>query len=113
MTLQIAVLLFLAIFSEVVGTISLKLSEGFTHTLPSIVFGIGYAAAFYLLSLVLKQGAPIGTAYAIWAGVGTIGATMAGVIIWQDKLNLGIVAGIALIVLGVILLNVFSTAHAG
>lgn len=59
-------MLALAILSEVVGTVSLKLSEGFSKPLPSIVVVIGYAGAFVVLASVLKMGMPVGVAYAIW-----------------------------------------------
>ena len=59
----------IAIVSEVVGTMSLKASEGFTRLAPSVVVVVGYASAFYFLSLCLER-LSIGTAYAIWAGAG-------------------------------------------
>ena len=63
--------LFVAIVAEVVGTSALKSAEGFTKLGPSCVVAIGYAAAFYFLSLTLKT-IPVGMAYAIWSGLGTV-----------------------------------------
>jgi small multidrug resistance pump len=105
-------LLVLAIASEVVGTTSLKYSEGFTKIVPSLFVILGYGLAFYLLSLSLKQ-LPIGTAYAIWSGVGTALTAAMGVVLWRESLDLARVAGIVLIILGVVVLQAFSqtTTH--
>lgn len=96
----------LGIISEIIGTTSLKLSVGFTKPIPSVFVLLGYSIAFYLFSLALKE-IPLGTAYAIWSSIGTIGTVILGVIIWKAPLHpLGIL-GIAFIIAGVILLNVF------
>jgi small multidrug resistance pump len=105
------VLLMLAIVSEIVATTALKLSEGFSKPLPSLVVIVGYVLAFYLMSLVMKS-VPLGTAYAIWAGVGTAGAVMIGVLVWREPLDSIRMLAIGLIVTGVVLLNFFSNAHA-
>lgn len=97
--------LMFAIVSEVIATTSLKLSEGFSKPLPSIVVVVGYAVAFYFLSITLKN-MSLGVAYAIWSGLGTIGAVMAGLILWQEGLSLPRILGIVLIVAGVVLLNI-------
>lgn len=99
--------LLLAIASELVATTSLKLSDGFTKWVPAVVVVVGYGAAFYFLSLSLKH-VPLGTAYAIWSGIGTVGTVIIGVLLWQEKLDAWRVLGIVLIVLGVALLNVMS-----
>lgn len=104
-------LLLLAIASELVATTSLKLSDGFTKWAPAVVVVVGYGAAFYFLSLSLKH-VPLGTAYAIWSGIGTVGTVIIGVLLWQEKLDAWRVLGIALIVLGVALLNVVSPGDA-
>lgn len=105
------ILLLLAIISEVIGTSALRASEGFTKTWPTLLVVAGYGVAFYLLSLTLKQ-IPIGSAYAIWAGVGTALVAMVGVVLYRDPFNLWQGLGIALIVGGVVLLNLFGSAHA-
>jgi small multidrug resistance pump len=104
-------ILFFAILSEIVGTTSLKYSEGFTRPGPSALVVVGYAAAFYLMSLSLKQ-IPLGTAYAIWSGVGTAGTALIGLWLWNETFDLPRLAGIALIIGGVVVLNMFGgSAH--
>ena len=110
--MQTFLILFFAILSEVIGTVSLKLSNGFTKPVPSIVVVIGYGASFYLLSLALKA-MPIGVAYAIWSGVGLILTVIAGMIVWRETLDWARVVGIVLILIGVIFINVISKSPAG
>ena len=105
------IILFFAIFSEVIGTSALKYSEGFSKPIPSIIVAIGYGASFYLLSIALKS-MPIGVAYAIWSGVGLILTVIAGMILWKETLDLAKVTGIVLILAGIILINVFSKTAA-
>lgn len=98
-------LLALAILSEVVGTVSLKLSEGFSKPLPSIVVVIGYAGAFVVLASVLKMGMPVGVAYAIWSGAGVALVALIGAAFLGEAMTAVQVGGIALIVLGVVALE--------
>ena len=100
-------LLGLAIASEVTATASLKASEGFTKLVPSIVVLAGYSAAFYFLSLTLED-IPIGVAYAVWSGVGVAAITLISVFYMDQKIDLAGVVGISLIVIGVIVLRLFS-----
>jgi len=100
-------LLGLAIASEVTATASLKASEGFTKLVPSIVVLAGYTAAFYFLSLTLED-IPIGVAYAVWSGVGVAAITLISVFYMDQKIDLAGVVGISLIVIGVIVLRLFS-----
>ena len=81
-------ILLLAIAAEVAATVALKLSDGFTKWGPIVVVMVGYGLSFYLLALLLKYNAPIGIVYAIWSGLGTVGAVAAGVILWHERLNL-------------------------
>lgn len=104
-------LLGFAILSEIVATTALKLSDGFTKPLPSLIVVVGYGIAFYLISLSLRQ-IPIGTAYAIWSGVGTVATAAIGVLLWKETLEPGRIIGIALIVIGVVVLQAFSKAAA-
>ena len=99
--------LVLAVVSEVVGTAGLKASEGFTKVGPLAVVAIGYGAAFYFLSVSLKE-IPLGVAYAIWSGLGTVGSVLLGVLIWREALGLPHAVGIGLILAGVVILNVFA-----
>lgn len=98
------VLLAGAIAFEVFGTIMLKVSDGFTKFLPAASVVIGYILSFVLLGLALRS-IGLSTAYAIWAGIGTVGAVLAGVLIFGEQLPWVAVVGIALVVAGVILLN--------
>lgn len=100
-----------AIGAEVIATSALKASAGFTRLAPSSVVVVGYAAAFYFLSLTLKH-IPIGVAYAVWSGAGTVLITLIGVVAFRQKLDLAGVCGIALIVAGVLVLNLFSRSGA-
>ena len=99
----------LAIGSEVVATSSLKSTEGFTKLWPSLLVLAGYSAAFYFLSLTLDT-IPIGVAYAIWSGVGVASITLVSVFAFDQKIDLSAVIGIGLIIIGVIVLRVFSDA---
>ncbi len=97
----------IAITGEVVATSALKASNSFTNLIPSIVVVVGYAIATYFLTITLKT-VPVGIAYAIWGGLGIVLVTIAGFVLYQQKIDLIGMAGIALIVAGVVILNVFS-----
>ncbi len=99
--------LVIAIAGEVIATSSLKASEGFTRLLPSVVVVVGYGVAFYFLSLTLKS-IPIGTAYAIWSGLGIVLVASAGWLVFGQKIDLWGALGMGLIVAGVVLLNFVS-----
>jgi multidrug transporter EmrE-like cation transporter len=104
-----AVLLALAILSEVFGTVLLRVSDGMTKLLPSIGTLTGYAISIYLLALVLKH-LDIGLTYAIWAGVGTAMVAIIGVAVWDEPIGLLKVLSIGAVIAGVIGLNL-SGAH--
>ena len=104
-------ILVLAILSEVVGTVALKASEGFTRLGPNALVAVGYGLSFYLLAQALKP-IPLGIAYAIWSGLGTAGAVVAGILLWRESLNLVGVVGILLVIVGVAMLNLFSGVSA-
>jgi multidrug transporter EmrE-like cation transporter len=95
--------------AEVIGTSALKASEGFTRLLPSVVVVLGYAVAFYCLSLVLKT-VPVGIAYAVWSGLGIVLITLVAFVVYGQKIDLPGLIGMGLIVAGVVVLNVFSKA---
>ena len=97
----------LAITAEVVATTALKFTEGFTKFMPSILVAVGYAGAFYFLSRVLDQ-IPIAIAYAIWSGVGIALVGIVGWIWLGQKLDVGALVGIGLIIAGVLVINLFS-----
>ena len=97
----------IAIVSEVVATSALKAAEGFTRLVPSVLVVVGYALAFYFLSLTLRT-IPLGVAYAIWAGVGVALVALVGWVVYHQSLDIPALIGVALIVSGVIVLNLFS-----
>ncbi|AGJ54271.1 QacE family quaternary ammonium compound efflux SMR transporter [Streptomyces sp. FT05W] len=97
-------LLAAAIAAEVTATTAMKYSEGFTRLWPSLVTVVGYVLAFALLAQTLKT-LSIGTAYAIWAGVGTAAVAAIGVLWMGESAGPAKLAGIALIVAGVVVLN--------
>ncbi|MFI5958234.1 DMT family transporter [Cryptosporangium sp. NPDC051539] len=100
-----------AIVAEVTATSALKASHGFTVLWASIVVVLGYGWSFFGLSQALKLGLGIGTAYAVWAGVGTGLIAIIGWVAFGDKLGMTAIAGILLIVVGVVLVNLSGTAH--
>jgi len=99
--------LILAIVGELVATSSLKESNGFTKLWPSIISVTGYCVTFYFLSLAIKE-ISIGVAYAVWAGVGIILVAGVGYFYFHQKLDGPAIIGMALIVSGVIIINLFS-----
>lgn len=99
--------LLLAIIFEVIGTTGLKASEQFSKLIPSIITVISYLVTFYFLSLTLKQ-IPVGIAYAIWSGAGIVLISIIGLIVFHQKLDWPAIIGIGLILLGVVVINIFS-----
>lgn len=94
-------LLFMAAALEVVWAIALKSSEGFTHAWPSAIGVVAAIASFVLLALALRS-LPVGTAYAIWVGIGAAGVVAAGIAVFGEDASPLRIAAVALIVLGVI-----------
>ena len=103
------IFLSVAIVSEVIATSALKATGEFTRLLPSIIVVIGYLSSFYFLTLTLRT-IPIGIAYAIWSGAGVSLITLVGWVAYKQMLDIPAYIGIALIVAGVVVLNVFSKA---
>ena len=99
-----------AILLECGGTFLMKLSDGFSELLPSIGCLALYAACFAALAKAL-EGIALNVAYATWCGVGIILATAVSVLIFKEAMNPPVLAGILLIVVGVVLVNYFSVAH--
>ncbi|WP_328316865.1 DMT family transporter [Streptomyces sp. NBC_00388] len=98
------VLLAAAIAAEVGGTTAMKYSDGFSRLWPSLATGAGYVLAFVLLAQVLKS-LSVGTAYAIWAGSGTAAIAAIGMLFLGESMSAAKLAGIALVIGGVVLLN--------
>ncbi|MBY3620754.1 multidrug efflux SMR transporter [Acinetobacter sp. CUI P1] len=104
------VLLATAIICEVFGSSMLKVSNGFKRIFPSIGVILGMGLAFYSLSLALKT-IPLGTAYAIWSGVGTALTALIGVVIYKENFNRKKLLGLLLIIGGVIIMKLSGGAH--
>ncbi|WP_110926422.1 DMT family transporter [Bacillus massiliglaciei] len=103
--------LMISIIGELIGTSMLKASESFTKLWPVLGTVAGFGLSFFFLSLSLKT-VPLNAAYAIWSGIGTVATVIISVLIWKEKVNIGSVIGIALIIVGVIVLNLFGPGHA-
>jgi len=105
-------LLGIAIVSEVIATSALRASDGFTRLIPSVTVVIGYALAFLFLSMTLKT-IPVGIAYAIWSGLGIVLISVVAYFVYGQTLDIPAIIGMALILAGVLVLNLFSksTAH--
>lgn len=102
--------LLVAILAEVVATIALKASEAFTRPWPSLLVVLGYGVAFYGLSLTMRS-IPLGLVYALWSGLGLLLITLAGWLIWGQRLDPPALVGMALIIAGVIVINLGTRVH--
>lgn len=103
--------LLLAILAETAATTALKASGQFIRLWPSVVVVVGYGLAFYFLSLTLKS-IPMGVAYAVWSGIGIVLITLAGVVFYRQVPDVPALIGLALILAGVVVINVFSKTAA-
>jgi small multidrug resistance pump len=101
----------LAISCEVIATSALKATQGFTRWQPSALVVVGYLFAFYFLSLTLRT-TSVGVAYAIWSGVGIVLVSLIGWVFYQQSLDLAACFGICLIILGVLVIQLFSASGA-
>ncbi len=93
--------LFIAAVFEIVWAIGLKYTEGFTRLWPSVGVGAAMAASMFLLALAAR-GLPIGTAYAVWTGIGAAGTAILGIILFHESASALRLVCVALIVTGVI-----------
>jgi small multidrug resistance pump len=105
-----ALLLGIAILSEVAATLALRASDGFSRPLPVAVVIVGYGLSFWLLALALKH-IPVSLSYAIWSGVGTALIAIGGVVAFGETMNLMKLASLAIIVIGVAGLSASGGAH--
>lgn len=103
--------LLIAIVGEVVATTALKASDGFTRWGPATVCVLGYALAFYFLSLTLRA-IPVGIAYAVWSGLGLVLITVLAWLRFGQRLDLPALLGMGLILAGVLVMNLFSRSLA-
>lgn len=102
-------MLLIAIIAEVAATSALKAADGFTKLWPSVIVVVGYATAFYFLSLTVRV-IPVGIVYAIWSGVGIALIALVGWLILGQKLDVPAIAGIGLIAAGVMVISFFSAS---
>lgn len=102
----------LAILFEITGTTFLMKSVQFTKLIPTVIMGLCYLCSFFFLAQALKV-VPLGIAYAMWGGLGIVLTAIIGVVVFRQSLDLPALAGIGLIVSGVVVLNLFShsTTH--
>lgn len=101
----------MAIAAEVIATSFLKQSDGFRNIGPSLIMAAGYIVAFYFLSLALRD-IPTGIAYAIWSGVGIVLIATVAWVFQGQRLDAPAMIGMALIVAGVAVMNIWSKAAA-
>jgi small multidrug resistance pump len=96
-----------AIALEVLGTTALQASRQLTRLGPSVLMVAAYSGAFFLLSLALRD-IPVGVAYAIWSGAGIVLISLVGLVVFKQALDLPAIAGMGLIVAGVLVINLLS-----
>jgi quaternary ammonium compound-resistance protein SugE len=101
-------LLFSAGLAEIVFAVSLKYNEGFTKLWPSVATAISGICSFYLLTLAIKT-LPLGTAYAVWTGMGAVGVAMVGILLFKESADVCRLMSISLIILGIIGLKLTET----
>jgi small multidrug resistance pump len=103
------VYLAIAVVAEVIGTSALKASDGFTRLGPSLLTAVSYAIAFFLLSLTLRV-MPTGVAYALWSGFGIVLISLVSYVWSHQSLDGPAIAGLGLIIAGVVVINLFSNS---
>ena len=101
------VILGLAIICEVIATSALRQTNQFTRIVPSLITLVGYAGAFYFLSMVLRN-IPLGIAYSIWSGAGIVLVALVGWLVFKQQLDVPAIIGIYMIIGGVLVINLFS-----
>lgn len=100
-------ILFLAVVAEVIATSALKASDSFSKLGPTVIVVVGYVFSFYLLTIVMRT-IPTGVTYAIWSGLGVVLISLFGYLFANEKLDMAACIGMSLIVMGVVVINVFS-----
>ncbi|AOK29878.1 multidrug transporter [Burkholderia singularis] len=103
--------LVIAIVAEVIGTSALRAADGFTKLGPTLIVAMGYGIAFYCLSMTLKS-MPVGIVYAIWSGAGIVLITLVALVLYRQVPDWPAIIGLALIISGVAVLNLFSNMQA-
>jgi len=102
--MQFWLFLLIAILTEVVGTTLMKVSQGLTRLVPSVMMFVLYGISFVFMAMALKR-IEVGTAYAIWSGLGTALIALIGIAWFQESINLPKIVGLVLVIGGVVLLN--------
>ena len=97
----------IAIFSEVIATVSMKAIKSWSTPIPLALVIVGYGVAFWMLTLVVRT-IPVGLAYAIWAGMGIVMVSIAALFLYGQKPDVPAMLGMGLIVLGVVVIQLFS-----
>lgn len=85
---------------EIIFALSLKYNQGFTQLVPSIVTALSGACSFYLLMLALKT-LPLGTAYAVWTGMGAVGVAILGIFLFKESVDIYRLISILLVIIGI------------
>lgn len=101
-------ILMFAVLAETIGTTALQASQQFSRPLPSVIVVVAYGAAFYLLAVALKT-FPVGIAYAMWSGMGIVFIAIIGFAVFGQRLDWPAILGIALIMAGIVVINLFSS----
>ncbi len=103
--------LFIAVAAEVIGTTALQASQQFTKPLPTILVIVAYGIAFYFLGIALKY-IPVGILYALWSGLGIILIALIGFAVFGQRLDLPALLGLGLIIVGIVVIQLFSKTAA-
>jgi len=107
--MPVYVILALAVVFETIGTSALKASEQFTRLGPSVMVALAYGVSFYLLSITLRT-IPVGVVYALWSGLGIVSISIIGYLVFGQRLDLPAIAGLVLIISGIAVIHLFSSA---
>ncbi|ALP53679.1 transporter [Candidatus Tenderia electrophaga] len=100
----------LAVIAEITAALALRFSNGFTKPLPAVLALAAFGSAFYLVSLALVN-LPVSTVYPVWAGGGTAGVALLGILMLKERAGLWKGIGVMLIVLGIVMLNLAAGGH--
>ena len=101
----------IAVAFEAIGTSAMQASQQFTRLWPSVLVVVGYAISFYFMALTLRF-MPVGIVYALWSGLGIILIALIGYAVFGQKLDLPAIAGLGLIIAGIVVIQLFSNATA-
>ena len=101
----------IAVAFETIGTSAMQASQQFTRLWPSVLVVVGYAISFYFMALTLRF-MPVGIVYALWSGFGIILIALIGYAVFGQKLDLPAIAGLGLIIAGIVVIQLFSNATA-